>query len=353
MTGLTGPAVSPPWRLAVFYAGALVCGALGEWLNVPLPWLLGALGFTMTVSMAGFVVRFPRVTRSTGQMIVAASVGLTFTPDAVAFVLTLFPAMLAAAVLTIIAGLIVAVLLRRLAHVDAITAGLASIPLGPVETANIAARHGIPEAPVVFSQVLRIVLLIVLIPPALIWLDGTITDPTEALRNTEWTPSGALLLFAAALVGGYGSRMIGVSNPFFLGSLAACAAASGLGLPVTALPYAVLVFGQIMLGTSLGATFRPDFLKSARRFIPAAFASALVLIVLTTGIATGMAWVLDLPWPVMVLANAPGSVTEMALTSKVLQQGVALVTAFHLTRIFLILPLAPWMFRLVARASER
>mgnify|MGYP000185414367 CR=1 FL=1 len=353
MTGLTGPVASSAGRMAVFYAGSLVCGAIADRMNLPLPWMLGALAFTMTASMSGFVVSFPRATRSTGQMIVAAAVGLTFTPAAVGVVLTMFPAMLAAAVLTILAALVVAVVLRRLAHVDAITAGLASMPLGPVESANIAGRLGIAEAPVVFAQVLRIVLLILIIPPALIWIDGTIADPTEALRTTPWTWPGAALLLVVAFVGGYGGKLMGVSNPFFLGPLATCATVSALGLPVTAFPYVLLVLGQLLLGTSLGATFRPDFLRSARGFIPAAFASALVLVALTTGIGLAMAQVLDLPWTVMVLATAPGSVTEMALTAKVLQQGVALVTAFHLTRIFLILPLAPFMFQFVARAAER
>ncbi|WP_274425226.1 AbrB family transcriptional regulator [Chelativorans sp. YIM 93263] len=39
--------------------------------------------------------------------------------------------------------------------------------------------------------------------------------------------------------------------------------------------------------------------------------------------------------------NRPGSVTEMALTAKILEQGVAIVKAFHVVRIFIIIPSAP------------
>ena len=57
--------------------------------------------------------------------------------------------------------------------------------------------------------------------------------------------------------------------------------------------------------------------------------------------ALGLARITGEAWQVMVLAMAPGSVTEMALTAKVLQEGIAVVTAFHLVRIFIILPFAP------------
>ncbi len=58
-------------------------------------------------------------------------------------------------------------------------------------------------------------------------------------------------------------------------------------------------------------------------------------------------------WQVMVLATAPGSVTEMALTAKILQQGVAMVTAFHVVRIFILLPAAPLIFAITARLAGR
>ena len=54
----------------------------------------------------------------------------------------------------------------------------------------------------------------------------------------------------------------------------------------------------------------------------------------------------------MILATAPGSVTEMALTAKILQDGIAAVTAFHLVRIFIIMPFAPLIINLTARLAR-
>ena len=57
-------------------------------------------------------------------------------------------------------------------------------------------------------------------------------------------------------------------------------------------------------------------------------------------------------WQTMVLATAPGSVTEMALTAKILDEGVAVVTAYHVVRIFVIIPLAPLIFAVTARIAK-
>lgn len=57
-------------------------------------------------------------------------------------------------------------------------------------------------------------------------------------------------------------------------------------------------------------------------------------------------------WQVFVLGAAPGGVVEMALTAKALNEDVALVTAFHLTRLFIFVPAIPWIVAGIGRASR-
>jgi uncharacterized protein len=103
----------------------------------------------------------------------------------------------------------------------------------------------------------------------------------------------------------------------------------------------------------LGCMFDRDMLMRSRSFIPAALFSTLVLMVLSVAMALGISALTGIDWQVMVLAAAPGSVTEMALTAKILQQGVAMVTAFHVVRLFIILPTAPLIFAITARLAGR
>jgi len=333
------------------YAGALACGVIGDWLRLPLPWLIGAMVFATALRLMDRPVRVPWVTRPVGQVLIAASVGLSFTPEAVAAVLQLVGPMVAAAVLTVAAGFVTAIVLVRLSGVGAMQAVLASVPMGPVEAANLAGRHGVHPAPVVFGQTLRIVALVLIIPPVLVAMDGSIRDPSLVLRETPWSPGGALLLVICAAGGGFVARKLGISNPFFVGSLAGAAGAAALTLPVTALPFPLLVTAQVFLGVWLGAVFDRRMLRESGSFIPAAFLCTGLMLVLCAALGVALAFVTGLSWEVMILATAPGSVTEMALTAKILQDGVAVVVAFHLVRIFLILPFAPLIARLAARVS--
>jgi membrane AbrB-like protein len=341
-----------PWRLAPVYAGALALGAVLEWLHMPLPWMIGALVFSMTLSMSGVAINPPRITRIIGQMSIAASVGLSFTPAAVAIVSAMLLPMLLSAVATIAAGFVVSMVLMRLAHLDAVSAMLSSVPIGPVETANLAQAYGVPAAPVVFAQTMRIVLLIVIIPPLLIWIDGSVSDPSAALRAIPWRPDGALLLVVVAILGAIVGRIVRLSNPFFIGPLAGAAVAAAFSLPITGLPYPLLAGAQVLLGVFLGATFDREFLGRARAFIPAAFVSTLLLMVLCGALGLALTPWTGEAWQVMILATAPGSITEMALTAKVLQQGIAVVTAFHVLRVMIMMPMAPVIFRVATRVAR-
>jgi membrane AbrB-like protein len=346
---MAAPSADRIGHWAFVYAGALACGVVGDLIRLPLPWLIGAIVFAAALRLSNRKVEVPPITRPIGQVLIAAAVGLTFTPEALAAVAQLLLPMVAAAVLTVAAGFGVAMLLSRLAGIGLLHAVLASVPMGPVESANLARRYGVPPASVILAQTMRIVALVLVIPPLLVALDGSIRDPSAVLRNTPWNLGGTLLLVICATLAAFAARRVGLSNPFFVGALAGAAGAAAADLPVTGLPYPVLIAAQVFLGVWLGAVFDRTLILQSRSFIPAAVLCTAIMMVLCAALGLALVPLTGLNWQVLILATAPGSVTEMALTAKILQDGIAVVTAFHLVRIFLILPFAP----LIARAAAR
>ncbi len=340
------------WHVIWVYSGAVAFGYAAHLLRLPLPWMIGAMVFAATVRMLDQPLHIPSQTRKIGQVLIATSVGLSFTPEAVASMQSLLLPMVGVAVATILLGFLVAVFLMWITKVDVITASLASIPMGPVESAVLAVKHQVAPGPVVFAQTLRIVLLVVLIPPVIVAMDGSITDPVAILSRTDWTLSGAALLCGVGLVGAVVARMVRLANPYFVGSLGGAALAAAFSLPISAYPYAVLVLAQIFLGIWLGAVFDRDLLRRASGFIPGAILAAILLIVLCVGMGLAMTGMTGQSWQVMLLSTAPGSVTEMALTAKILDDGLAIVTAFHVIRIFIILPFAGTIIGLTARLAQ-
>jgi len=61
----------------------------------------------------------------------------------------------------------------------------------------------------------------------------------------------------------------------------------------------------------------------------------------------------SVPAPTMVLAAAPGGMAEMCITAKLLQLGVPLVTAAHVTRVIILVTTTAPTFRLTRRLRRR
>ena len=57
--------------------------------------------------------------------------------------------------------------------------------------------------------------------------------------------------------------------------------------------------------------------------------------------AGALAWATGLPWVTLLLGTSPGGITEMAITAKVLQLGVPVVTAFQVCRLIAVLWIQP------------
>src|SRR5690606_15146410 len=151
--------------------------------------------------------------------------------------------------------------------------------------------------------------------------------------------------------GAFIARAVRLSNPFFVGSLAGSALVAALDFPVTAFPYVVLVLAQTFLGVWLGAAFDRDLVKKARGFMSIAVIAAFFMAALCAALGLVLSYLTGVSWQVMVLATAPGSATEMALTAKILNEGLAIVTAFHVLRIFIILPFAPLIIGTTAKVA--
>jgi uncharacterized protein len=58
---------------------------------------------------------------------------------------------------------------------------------------------------------------------------------------------------------------------------------------------------------------------------------------IAAGFAALLAWASGLHFATLVLATAPGGIAEMCITAKVLQLGVPLVTAAHVTRVVVLI----------------
>ncbi len=339
--------------LAGCYLLALAAGYAAVFMKLPLPWMIGPLLSTAAVNMLLRPVEVPVRTRPVGQMVVAVQVGLYVSADSLNAILNHGVAIVGVALTTILFGFMLSRLLQRMTGADPVTAFLSCLPGGPVEMGALAKRYGGDSGPVIFAQTLRISAIVVLIPMLLYYfsedLSAVATNQGKRV-SADINHLGLLCISLGAAATCALFYRLKINSPFFLGALAFSAAASATDLvPLSPYPHAVVAMAQILLGTWLGSTFNRDLFQRAGRLISGICITAALLIGGAAIVAICLAPLSGLHWPALVLGAAPGSVTEMALTAQFLQEDVALITAFHLARIFIILPNVPWMLALVCR----
>ncbi|MGF1594324.1 MAG: AbrB family transcriptional regulator [Kiloniellaceae bacterium] len=337
-------------ELALCYGVASGAGYLFSLLDLPLPWMIGPLIATALIGLTVKAVDVPTRTRPVGQVVVSAHVGLYFNAAALAAILDHGLVILGVAVTTALIGFLMSGVLRRMTGADPATAFLASMPGGPVEMGNLALKYGGDPGPVVFAQTLRISAIVILVPAALYYF---LHESRGSVPEAAFVPDfqGMALLTVGAVGTAAAFGLCRISNPFFLGPLAFCCLATVFDLPLAPYPDAAVSIAQILLGTWLGSTFRRELFLNAGRLVVATTLTSMLLVVLCTAFAASLALITDFPWELLVLGAAPGSITEMALTARFLHEDVALITAFHLVRIFLIIPTTPWMLALVHARS--
>ena len=353
MTFLPRPAqlVPPALALLVSVAGAGLAVALGT----VLPWMIGPLLAMALASMAGLPVRRPALGLPSGQLIIGCALGLFFTRQALVQIVALAPYLLAACLFAFVLGGLCAVLLKRLSGCDAKTAFFASLPGGAAEMSNLAAHVGGRADWVAAAHALRIVLVVLTVPPLL--------AHSGVHGNELWLPAHAnvnygplLLAMLPAVLGGALLHQLKVPNSWVIGPLLVTGALTGLDLTDSAMPRWASNLAQLLMGCALGSRFDSAFLRAAPRFMGAVAVSVFASIGLAALFALALSQVSGISLPTAILATAPGGVAEMSITAKVLQFGVPVVTAFHITRMaFLVMsagPLFNWQARHMSVASK-
>lgn len=342
--GFLGPAA----RAAAALLLAILAGYVCALLHTPIPWMLGPLFALAFVRIAGVDIAAPRSARYIGQWVIGTSLGLYFTPQVIREVAGLWWLLLAGALFALALGYVAGVVLARLAGLDRTTGIFASVPGGAAEMATLGERFGGRMDRIAAAQSLRILIVVAIVPAGVTALG---VHGVEDYRPgaTIFDAAGFLLLMGATLAGSAVLQWFRIPNAFVLGSLAVAIPFTAMSIDLSSLPPLVSNTGQLLLGCALGSRFQRNFLHDAHRFVGAVALTVVLSIVLSAVFGSGLAYASGLAPATLLLGTAPGGIAEMCITAKVLRLGVPLVTAFHVTRLVVLLLATPLVF---ARARQ-
>jgi uncharacterized protein len=338
-------------RIALTLVLALAAALLCRWLDTPLPWIIGPLLATAALGMAGVPLAGSNRLRNVGQWMIGVALGLYFTPEVAAVLARLAPALAAGVLWALLLGFAFYRLLLRVEPRDRATPFFAAAIGGASEMAVLAERHGGRVDRVAAAHSLRVLLVVVLIPFAYQALGIHGMDATLPAVQ-EVRPLGLLGLLAASAAGMALLAWIGAPNPWVLGSLAVTAVITAYGVELSALPRWASNAAQLFIGVALGVRFTPEFARAAPRWLAGVAFGTLAMIAASAAFAWALAQGAGLHAATVLLGTSPGGIAEMCITAKVLQLGVPVVTAFHVTRyvavLVLTVPLYRWEMRRAA-----
>lgn len=354
-------AVSLLIRAGLTLLVALVAARLCVHLNTPIPWMIGPLLATAALSLTGAPTASLGPLRDGGQWVIGAALGLYFTPQMTSLVASLWWAIALAVGWSLLIGFGFSTwLYRRFApQMTEIarptlraTTYFAGAIGGASEMTLLAERAGARSDLVAAAHSLRLLIVVVVIPFAMLGVQANGGLAAVDLAPPEPRPvdgAGLLALAAATGAGGWLLRRAGRTNPWFMGALLVTMGLTMAGINWSAIPAPLSNAAQLVIGVSLGVRFSPAFLRTAPRWLAAVAGGTVTLMALCAAFGLALAWLTGLHPATLILGTSPGGITEMAITAKVLQLGVPVVTALQVCRLVAVLLLVQPCYRLLDR----
>jgi membrane AbrB-like protein len=339
-------------RAAATLALALAAALLCAWLRTPLPWMIGPLLATSLASVLGLPTRSWPPLRNAAQWVIGSALGLYFTPQVTALVAGLWWAILLAIAWALALGWGFGRWLHA-RHAQRIAGGprtawattyFAGAIGGASEMTLLAEREQARSDLVAAAHTVRLVIVTLMIPFVLQYSGLHGVDPTLPGARVVHGP-GLVLLGAAGAAGGWLLARTGRANPWFMGALLASMAITMAGVELSAMPRELTNAAQLLIGVSLGVRFQREFLHAAPRWLLDVALGTLGMVLLCAGFAWLLSRATGLHPATLVLGTSPGGIAEMAITAKVLQLGVPVVTAFQVCRLVAVLVLVEPLYR--------
>ncbi|GGF75785.1 membrane protein [Azorhizobium oxalatiphilum] len=330
-------------------------GALFAWLDLPAPWMSGALVATSIWAVAGKPLAVPDPLRGLTFVVLGASMGGALTPDALkqAAAWPISMAFLALSVAAVVAGC--TLYFRRMAGWDMATALYASAPGALSAVIAMAETTTADMRKVAFAQGVRLFLLVAALPNLLhaAGLEPGVTPvPPE---DGPWL--GIALLLLASGAAGLVFEWLKVPGGLLLGAMGGSAALHLTGLSTAHIPALMLIPAFVVLGTTVGIRFEGTRFATLRESVIASLGGFAVGMAISVAFAVAAAAVTGEDTGKMVTAFAPGALETMTALGFALGYDPAFMSAHHLFRftgLSIALPLsAHLLFSLTRGERER
>lgn len=330
-----------------------ISGTLAYLINMPLPWMLGAMIGVTVAALSGAPIQAPMPLRPIVIPIIGVMIGSSITPEIWEQISQWLGTLAVLPFVLIATAAISYTIYRRIGGYDKTTAFFSSMPGGLNEMLIMGGDAGGDERKIALAHAARVLLVIFMV--ALFF--GFFLGVRSGANSAAWTaldePSlrDYAILVACMVVGvPLGSR-VGLPAPQVFGPMILSGIAHLAGWVTIAPPTVFIISAQVVMGTIIGCRFVGASLREIGHDLLLAVMATFVMLIAAGLFASATSWSVGMPLSQTFLAFAPGGLTEMSLLTLAIGQDVAFVSIIHLIRITLVIGIAPALFGVFAKRN--
>jgi membrane AbrB-like protein len=318
-------------------------------LNLPLPWMLGAIFTTILAALIKLPLFSPSQVRPFVVAVIGVMLGSEFQPDSFSQINQWIISLIGLFTCIALSAFIAQAFLRRWGGMDPVTALFSAMPGGLVEMVEIGRAEGGDDRAIILNHTCRIVLAIAAIAFWFRLVLGLEVDGIAPLPKGETGFIDLAILAACAVLGAFLGTRLKLPAPTFLGPLVLSATVHMAGLTNGGPPIFMIICAQILLGVIVGCRFEGIGPARFWQAIKLAVISTALMLVVALGLAFFLSGLIGKSTEQIFLAYAPGGLSEMSLVALSMNADAAYVATHHLVRIVILLALASTVLARVAR----
>ena len=321
----------------------IIGGALGNYLDIPLGWLLGAMVANMVASMQGLSLEIPNWLRTIALAALGVMLGTAFSPELVERVhrwsLT---------ITGMICYLIVAVPWamyygQKVIGFDRLTAVFSSIPGGLSFMVVLASSVGANPRDTALAHTARLATILIVLPIFINQLPD-VGLGSAAMLTTSKAPINLEIMgifFAVGIFGSIIARFIRIPSPYLLGPMILMMVLELTGLTSLQPPVEFTSVTQVVIGASIGAAFSGTKPRELAKTLILSCGLTLSLLALAVVFAYGLNQWTGIGFAVLLLAFVPGGLAEMGILALIMNIDPVFVASHHGVRVLLISLIVP------------
>jgi membrane AbrB-like protein len=252
-------------------------------------------------------------------------------------------------VATALAGALAVLYYRRVVGYDLPTAYFSAMPGGLAEMTVASATHGGDLRIVALSHATRILLVVLTVPLGFQLFLGyePAARPAAGSALLLLPPRDIVILAACAALGVPAARALRLPAADMVGPMMLSAAAHLAGLTAATPPVELVAAAQVVIGTGIGCRFAGAGIGLVRRAVTGAVGATAILVGVAIATAETVHVLGGVSTASLMLSYMPGGVAEMSLIAIALSVDAAFIAIHSTLRIFLVVVVAPLVFRLL------